>query len=320
MSLITEDWRLKLMATGLAVLMLGAVAFYQNPPTTGSLTIPVNYRATPDQVLINPPLKINITYTGLADAIKNVNTNNTTASVDASNAQPGTTVRVPVRVTTIPNVTVQSVPPILVGVDTLQTKDLTVTVAAKEAPGWVVVRKEAICPGSQPTPCVVHFTGPASWANNLAAFVTVTSLVSATSIKTPNLPIQLQNKYGPLDLTTCRTQPCASLDISNVGVRLEASRGSTSNTVALVIAPPSHKPAPGYRITDVSISPNTVVISGEASVLARIRFINLAPVDLSGKSSDATFDVQITYPDGTSGLTGVNTATVRYSISADPNV
>jgi YbbR domain-containing protein len=105
-----------------------------------------------------------------------------------------------------------------------------------------------------------------------------------------------------------------------VGVRLEASRGSTSNTVALVIAPPSHKPAPGYRITDVSISPNTVVISGEASVLARIRFINLAPVDLSGKSSDATFDVQITYPDGTSGLTGVNTATVRYSISADPNV
>ena len=32
LNLITEDWRLKLLAFGLAVLMLGAVAFSQNPP------------------------------------------------------------------------------------------------------------------------------------------------------------------------------------------------------------------------------------------------------------------------------------------------
>ena len=34
MNLITDDWRLKLLAVGLALLMLGAVAFSQNPPTT----------------------------------------------------------------------------------------------------------------------------------------------------------------------------------------------------------------------------------------------------------------------------------------------
>ena len=37
--LITDDWRIKLLALGLAVLMLGAVAFSQNPPTTGNLTV-----------------------------------------------------------------------------------------------------------------------------------------------------------------------------------------------------------------------------------------------------------------------------------------
>ena len=33
MSWVTESWRLKLLAIGLSVLMLGAVAFAQNPPT-----------------------------------------------------------------------------------------------------------------------------------------------------------------------------------------------------------------------------------------------------------------------------------------------
>ncbi len=41
MNLITDDWRLKLLAVGLAVLMLGAVAFAQNPPTTKSFTVPI---------------------------------------------------------------------------------------------------------------------------------------------------------------------------------------------------------------------------------------------------------------------------------------
>ena len=42
MSLITDDWRLKLLAVGLAVLMLGAVAFSQNPPQTKTFTVPVS--------------------------------------------------------------------------------------------------------------------------------------------------------------------------------------------------------------------------------------------------------------------------------------
>src|SRR4029077_3483575 len=81
-SLITDDWRLKLTAVVLAVLMLGAVAFSQNPPTTKTLTVGLNYivpssSSTPscpyNIVLINPPSKTNVTYSGLADVIANVN-------------------------------------------------------------------------------------------------------------------------------------------------------------------------------------------------------------------------------------------------------
>ncbi|HEV2028582.1 MAG TPA: CdaR family protein [Candidatus Dormibacteraeota bacterium] len=317
MSLITDDWRLKLLAVGLAVLMLAAVAFSQNPPTIGNLVIPLNYTMPPNLILVNRPTKIDITYSGLADAIKNVNTSNTFATVDATHASLGSAVRLAVRVTSISGVTVQNPAPIVFNVDTLQTKDLSVQVIARTAPGWSLGKHDAVCPGAQPTPCVVHFLGPLTWETNLTASVTIPGLLSATNSESSNWPIQLQNSNGFLDLTTCRTQPCASLDVTAVGVHLEASPGSTSSTVALVIAPPTHKPASGYYITDVTITPNTVVISGDAATLGRIRNIVLPALDLSGKTADYTQTVQIPYPDGTSGP--VATATVKYSITRDPN-
>jgi len=65
--LITDDWRLKLLALGLAVLMLGAVAFSQNPPTSRTLSISLVYPPMPvDLILINPPSKTNVTVSGLS--------------------------------------------------------------------------------------------------------------------------------------------------------------------------------------------------------------------------------------------------------------
>jgi hypothetical protein len=156
----------------------------------------------------------------------------------------------------------------------------------------------------------------------MTASVTIPGLINATDIRSSNWPIQLQNSTGTVDLAPCRTTPCAILDVSAVGVHITASPGSTSSTVALVIGPPSHKPATGYRITDVTITPNTVVITGDAAAIGRVRNITLPSVDLTGRISDATFQVQFTYPDGTSGPNGssVGTATVMYSISRDPNV
>ena len=43
LGLITDSWRLKLIAFGLAVLILGVLAFSQNQPTTRSLAVGLNY-------------------------------------------------------------------------------------------------------------------------------------------------------------------------------------------------------------------------------------------------------------------------------------
>jgi YbbR domain-containing protein len=311
-SLITDDWRLKLLAVGLAVLMLGAVAFSQNPPTSGTQTVGLSYAIAPDLVLINPPGKIIVTYTGLADAIKNVTASNLTATVDAP-THAGPAVKLNVAATsTIHGVNVQDPAPIVVYVDTLLVKDLPVSVNARAAPGWSVTK-------AVPSPSVVHFSGPSSWETNLTASVTFPGFVSVTgSIDSPNQTVQLQNSNGLLDLTVIRTLPIASLDVSSVSIHIEAAAGSTSSTVPLVDAPYLNSPAAGYHVVGITISPGTVIITGDAAALGRIQRIVLPAIDLSGKTSNYTAQVQIPYPTNVNG--NAATATIVYQIAANPAV
>lgn len=317
--IITDDWRLKLLAVGLAVLMLGAVAFSQNPPTTGSQTIQLGYVNVPGNLIVlNPPSSVPVTYTGTADEIQKAkNCSCFTATVDVSHARPGANVQLDIAAkSTIADLNVQNPFPITVTIDTyVQGKDLPVQVSAHAAAGWSITKTAAACPN---TPCVVHFSGPASWLKNMSATVTYPSAVNLGSIDSPNQPVQLTNTNGLVDLTTCRTDPCAALDTLTASIHIEAVQGSNSSTVALLDSPPSHPPANGYRITAITITPNIVTITGDPTTIGRVRNITLPAIDLTGRTSDATFPIPIPYPDGVSG--SVSTAVIKYSISPNPAV
>ncbi len=318
--LITNEWRLKLLAFALAVLMLGAVAFSQNPPTTKSSTVGLNYIVKDGLILINPPVKTTVTYSGLADVLARVDESNLIATIDASRVEPGPSVKLNIRATTtVPGVTVQQPPPIAVNIDTREVKEIPVQVAARAAPGWSLTKAIASCPASPtPSPCKVHFDGPSSWENNLTATALMPGLVNAGTIDFPNQKVQLANSSGPLDITAISTRPTATLDAAAVNLHVEATPGVTSSTVPLVDAPPSHGPPTGYRVTGVTITPLTVIITGDPAAIGRTRFILLPAVDLSSSTSDVTFQLTVNYG---SGITGsVDMATVKYSISRNPNV
>lgn len=319
--IITDDWRLKLLAVGLAVLMLGAVAFSQNPPTSDSQKVQLGYVNIPSSlILLSPPSTVTVTYSGTADEIQKAkNCSCFSATVDVSHARPGNNVQLNVVAkSTIPDLNVQNPFPINVAIDQyVQGKELQVQVSAHAAPGWSITKTSASCPN---TPCVVHFSGPSSWLKNMAATVTYPAAVNLSSIDSPNQTIQLSNINGQVDLNTCRTQPCATLDTLAASVHVEAVPGSNSSTVVLLDAPPSHPPANGYRVTAVTITPNTVTITGDPTTLGKIRSIILPAVDLTGKTTDYSPTVNIPY-ENYPGITGsVGTATIKYSISANPNV
>jgi YbbR domain-containing protein len=321
-TLITNEWRLKLLAFVLAVLMLGAVAFSQNPPTIKAITVGLNYNVKDGLVLINPPSKTTVSVSGLADVIARVDPDsNLIATVDASNASAGQAVKMKIQATTtVRGVTITQPAPIAVNVDTRTLKEVPVQVGARAAPGWSITKAVATCPGSvTPDPCRVHFDGPASWETNLIAVATLPgSNVSATTIDSPSQRIQLGNSSGSLDIAAIRTIPSAALDVTSVNLHVEAVAGVTSSTVPLLDAAPSHGPPTGYRVTAVTISPLTVVISGDPTAVNRNRNIVLPAVDLSSSRSDVTFQLNITYPNGVSGQ--IETATVKYSIARNPNV
>ncbi len=325
MSWVTESWRLKLLALGLSVLMLGAVAFSQNPPTFKTLTITnFVYTVPPNLIVINPPTKTNVRVTGLADSIQSMTASSLVGTFDLSKATPGPAVKVNLVVKSLAGgVAVQNpLVPFALYIDQLKTVSLVVKVRTpKVTAGWVVTKAEAQCPNS---PCVVNFDGPASWEvdshgqPNLKAFADFTAPVEGDTIVAPNIAVGLEQNT-PLDVANfSKTVPVSSLDISAVTVEITARTGTTSKQVVLIDSAPSHGPPTGYRVTAITIDPIAVLISGKADVLVKIQNLILPSVDLSGRTSNFTFRVTIPYPNGVAG--SVATARVTYSISANPNV
>lgn len=316
MSLITDDWRLKLLAVGLAVLMLGAVAFSQNPPTSKTFQVQLSYTVGPDLVIINPPTKISVTVTGLADLIGTMTPDRIQAVVDATKVSPGPDVTLNVVAhSLVTNVTAQNPPPFTANVDRLSIDTLTVQPIDHAGAGWEVTKSEALCPSS---PCVVHFSGPASWEVNLKAFAIYSSPIENSSYDIPTWPVTLQQGSTTLDQSKFfQTSPPSSLDITTVSLHIEARTGTTSRSVALVDSAPIHPPPAGYHVTGVVIAPVTVVLTGPADKLALVQNLPLPPVDLSSATANATFSVQIPFPAGMSGSAAV--AKITYLISANPN-
>lgn len=322
MNLITDDWRLKLLAVGLAILMLGAVAFSQNPPTQKTLRdVNIVYAVSPDLVVIDAPTKTNVTVKGLADALTTFNSGNVAASFDLTKATIGPNVHVNLAIrSTVKEVEVlnPNVPYVL-HIDKLVAKDIPVQVRPpRVSPGWALEKIEARCPNDTPTPCVVVFTGPASWEDGLTAKVDFgPSPVQQNSQDVPSAQVQLVQANGQvLDLSK-QTVPPIRFEPSSVTITAQAKPGTTLRQVVLVDAPPTHGPPAGYRVTNVTVDPITVVISGPPEILARITLVTLPAVDLSNVTSTKTFQVSVTYPDA--AVVGPQVAKVTYTISPNPN-
>jgi len=318
-SWIRDDWRLKLLALGLAVLMLGAVAFSQNPPTSKTLQLFIGYTGVPaGLVVVNPPARTTVTVTGLADLVSAANPGNTVVAADLAKVSAGTAVKVNlIGKSVIPNLTVQTTPVVL-NIDQRAAVKLTVNVRTPRgaAPGWQITKTAALCPSS---PCSVTFDGPVSWETNLKAYADYPGQVSSATVDYPSLPVVLERDGVALDFSkpSSFTSPQANLDIYAVSVHIEAKAGTTSRQVVLVDSTPSTPPPNCYRITGIAIDPAAVVVTGPPDALTNITTITLPGVDLSHSTSTTTFKVTIPYPDTVTGPVG--TARVTYSISQNPN-
>ena len=317
MSWITDDWKLKLLAFGLAVLMLGALAFSQNPPTSKTLQVGIAYTVPSGLILLNPPKTTTVTVTGLADLVSAANSGNTAATADVRAASPGSSVKVNlVGKTLIPGVSVQATP-IALNIDTENVVQLAVVARLNvpPAPGWQVTKLEAQC-GAPLQPCTVTFDGPASWQKNLKAFADYPIKVESDSYTFPSAAVVLEQNGTTLDWTRY-TLPQTKLDVTTVSILIQAKSGTSSRQVTLVDSQPSNPPPNCYRVTGITVDPISIVVTGTPDALSGITTtLTLPAVDLSQKTSNASFQIAIPFPPGVTGSQAK--AKVTYSISNNP--
>jgi hypothetical protein len=321
MNLITQEWRLKLLALGLAILMLGAVAFSQS--NTRTLQVNISYVNRPDGLILIAPLdRIAVSVSAPNDLP--LTPASVTATADLSHIKKGlVSVPIQVRATDL-RISVQSPPPITVNADTyLNNPPLTLPIQVRTpnvTPGWAVLTAVARCPGTSTSlPCPVQFSGPASLAVGLDAFVTVDAPILGQTVESLNLPVQFEQNGRPIDMTKLETLPQITVQPSTVNVHIQAKQGTASVQVTLLDAAPTHYPPQGYRVTNVTVTPLTVVCIGPAGpAIANMAPITLPGVDLSHSTSNITFKVQV--PTTQAGVTcSPSVANVTYSISANPN-
>ena len=325
MSWVTEGWRLKLLAIGLSVLMLGAVAFAQNPPTFKALTVsPIQYNNLANNlVVINAPTEVTVRVNGLADTLQSVTASSLTASFDLAKVSPGLAVKANLIVTPASaDVTVQTPSiPFVLDIDRRATVALPVQVPLPvAAPEWLVTKAQAECPS---TPCFVNFVGPVSWETdsrglpNLKAYVDVSASIGGEKIDFPNLPVTLVQGGTPVDSTSfTKTVPESGLDQPSVEVLVLAKTSTTSKQLVFVAALPTHQPPAGYYVSGISFNPIFVVVSGRADILGNVTYLTLPAADLRGHTSTFTVTVAIPYPAGVTGPQ--QSVRVTYLISRYP--
>jgi YbbR domain-containing protein len=319
MSWITDDWKLKILALGLAALMLGAVAFSQNPPTSKTFTKSIDYSSLPSNlIVINPPARTTVTVTGVADLISSVTSSSVVATVDLSKATPGPNVNANlVAKSLLTGVSVQNpVVPIALNIDQRAKIQLSVSVRTPNViSGWQVNQQGtyALCPNN---PCSLQFDGPVSWETNLDAYVEFTDPIQNPTYDVYSQSVLLEQNGSPLDLTK-PTLPKASLDRTTVDVHIEAKTGTATRQVALVDAPPVNPPPTCYRVTGITTNPISVTLTGPPQALSGISAITLPAVDLSPYTSSHTFQIAIPFPSGVNGDRAK--ASVTYTISPNPN-
>jgi YbbR domain-containing protein len=247
-----------------------------------------------------------------------------TATADLSHIKKGL-VSVPIHVgTTDARIVVQSPAPITVNADTYlfgpSALALPVQVRTPNVQtGWSVTKAFAQCPSPGPTtPCVVAFTGPASVANGLDAFVTVNAPISGQKTETPSLPVQFEQNGRPIDLTKLETLPLTIFQPSTVTAEVDTTQGTTSIQVTLLDAAPTHYPPSGYRVTNVLVSPLTVLCTGSGPAVGSLTEITLPGVDLGHSTSTVTFKVQVPVP-AAGVVCSPSVATVKYTIAPNPS-
>jgi YbbR domain-containing protein len=312
MSWIFQNWQLKLLALVLSLGLFAAVAFQQNPIATAQVKAPVVYDGlSPSQSIFGAPATEPVTVTGLAATVRIASANNVSVHVDATRLKNGSQLVSGKPRVQVPNLsTIDDQIPFTITVDDRATVTVPIEARINYSEGWKPVADKILV-----TPSKLTFVGAASELKDVKAFVAPASPIGVSSADIPSLPIQLEKNGRPF-ATPTDTIPATTVDSTlNASLHVEAVKPNQTRRVPL-LETPTGTPAPGYRITAVTIDPLFIDVQGSVDDLANINSVVLPALAIDGATGNVTRRVPVnTLPPNVTS----STATVTLTIAIQKN-
>ena len=251
--------------------------------------VPVQTVGLPDGMVVTDvtPPTVQINVSGSAPLINDLDTSKVGASVNLSAAQPG-------RHTYFAQV---QVPP---GVQLVSYKPQDITVVVEP----VIPREKPVIAEAVDTPAagfgvvgqpqvdtkVVIVQGPASAVDQVVNTVVKVSILQARS----NVVVQAQPQ--PVDVNG---NPVPQVSVLPKQVQVTVPIGPTAPHVAVAVQPVfDGQPAPGYVVTGVTATPESVLLLGPATVLTGVTAVKTEAVSVAGASGPVKESALIVQPPG----------------------
>ncbi len=297
LAIVVRNWPLKIAAVGLATLLYAGVVLSENVQSFGG-TIPIQpFRQPANAVIVgNLPSVTNIRYIAPRDLAGRLSRDGFRATIDLSSAHPTpdnpfVTVRVDLQYAD-DRVRILDYSPQVISVqlDPLVSKAVPVSVDQGPVPSGLQAATPVLSAST------VEVSGPDSVVRQVAA-ARARVLIQPSGIDVDqDVPLvavdQLGNEVGPVDL-----EP----DQVHVTIRVT---GLTATKTVPVTPALSGRPADGYEIVSIDVSPSVVTLSGDADALASVSQVATAGVSVAGARDDVATTAPIAPPAGIESISG----------------
>lgn len=282
-----SNLRIKLLAIALATAFWGVVSYTQNPTQTRSVPLSIDHPSLPPGLTVIGDIpQVNVKVIGTAENLRLFDQRSLHLSANFTAVRVGTN-RVPIHVDNAdPDVTVTQPDSITIEVDEIATSVQTVTIERRNSlpPGF-----HEVTSATAVTPPTVQVAGPKS----LLPGIQVVVVVDLDGVVAPF------NQAVNVVVRDAKKQPLTKMIVTppqvSVKMTIQADAVTLTKTAGFTI---TGQPASGYRVTNATVSPVTVSLTGLSAVLSGLGQVASDPVDISNATADVVRTVRLRPPAG----------------------
>ncbi|MGI6129482.1 MAG: YbbR-like domain-containing protein [bacterium] len=283
---LQKDSVVRVVALVLAFVMWLFVINEQNPPDVRTVTVMPELRNMPTGFVLAEDAKpVSVRLRGRRNDLYAASAPEIDAFIDLSGAEEGEGTY-PVELTPLSDkLQVVQVTPheVTIKLEAIIQKQLPVDLIRRGTPATNYTAGEPVL-----NPVQILVEGPRSRVANASRAVVRLDTEGVKDNLQVSVPVQVLDSKGAPAAEGLRIKP-EVIEVSLPVARLPAK-------IVPIEPQVTGEPGEGYRVTQVTVEPSTIVISGPAAMLAEVTSVSTLPFDIDGLTASKTVDLRVALP------------------------